>query len=134
MKNSNRNETKHPLCPTFNVCGQPFETLVETITGRGAGSLGIEYVNTWRKQLKLRTDLDVPGSLPETMQTKFIRDFSSVHGIGQILLVCENKQKSVTQLIFVEHSLKFLTCFRHTFPIIGVDNKNNTLSVLEVYV
>ena len=68
------------------------------------------------------------------MQTKFIGDFSGIHGVGQILFVGKDEQESITQLILVEHSLKFLAGFRHTFPIVRVDDEDDTLSVLKVYV
>jgi hypothetical protein len=42
------------------------------------------------------TDLNVPGSLPETVQPKLICDFGGIHGVRQILLVCKDKQESVT--------------------------------------
>ncbi len=68
------------------------------------------------------------------METELIGDLSSVHGVGQILLVGEDKQEGITQLVLVEHPLEFLTRFRDTFPIVGVDDEDDTLGVLEVYV
>ena len=47
----------------------PFETLVETVTGSSTGGL------------------DVPRSLTERVETKFVGDLGSVHGVGQILQV-----------------------------------------------
>lgn len=84
-------------------------------------------------ELKNITDLDIPSSLPETMQPKLICNFSSVHGVGQILLVCENKQKSITQFILVKHPLEFFASFRHTFPIVRINDEDDALSILEVY-
>ena len=79
------------------------------------------------------TDLDEPRSLPETVKTKLVGDLGSVHSVGEILLVSENKQEGIAELILVEHPLKFLTGLRDTFPIVGVDDEDDTLRVLEVY-
>jgi len=93
---------------------QPFETFVKTVTRGSAGGL------------------DVPSTLSETVETKLIGDFGGVHGIGQILFVGKDKEKGVTQLILVEHALKFLTCLDNTVPVVGVDDEDNALGVLEI--
>lgn len=67
------------------------------------------------------------------MKTQLVRDFRSVHRIGEILFVGEDKQERITQFVLVEHPLKLLACFGHTFPVIRIDNENDTLCVLEVY-
>jgi hypothetical protein len=77
--------------------------------------------------------LDVPSSLPKTVKTKLVGDFSGVHGIGQVLLVGKDKEEGVTKLVLVEHSLQLLTRFRNTFPVVRVYNKNDALGVLVVY-
>ena len=66
------------------------------------------------------------------METKLIGDLRRVHGVGEILLVGEDEEKGITKLVFVEHPLQLLACLRDTFPIVGVDDENDTLSVLEV--
>ena len=48
------------------------------------------------------------------------------------MLVGEDKKESIAELIFVEHPLQLLTSFRNTFPIIGIDDENDTLGVLVV--
>ena len=78
------------------------------------------------------TDLDEPRPLPEAVETELVGDLSSVHGVGEILLVSENKQEGITELILVEHPLELLTGLRDTFPIVGVDDEDDTLGVLEV--
>jgi len=93
---------------------QPFETFIETITGSSAGRL------------------DVPGALSETVKTKLVCDFGSVHGVGKILLVGEDKEKSVTELILVQHALELFTCLDDTISVVGVDNEDDTLGVLEI--
>ena len=76
--------------------------------------------------------LDKPRPLPEPVQSKLIGDLCGVHGIGKILLVGEDKQEGIAELILVQHPLQLLTSLRNTFPIIRVDNKDDTLSVLEI--
>lgn len=66
------------------------------------------------------------------MESKLIGDFCCIHCIGQILLVGEDKKKSITELVFVQHSLQFLTGLGHTLSVVRVDDENNTLRVLEV--
>lgn len=66
------------------------------------------------------------------MKAKLIGDFSSVHGIRKILLVGEYQQERVTKFVFIQHTLEFITSFWNTITIIGVDNKNDALSVLEI--
>ena len=78
------------------------------------------------------TDLYEPRSLPEAVETELVGDLSGVHGVGKILLVGEDKQESITELILVEHALELLTRLRDTFPIVGVDDEDDTLGVLEV--
>ena len=51
---------------------------------------------------------------------------------GKILLVGEDQKESVPELILVQHALQLLSCLNHTIAIVGVDNEDNTLSVLEV--
>lgn len=66
------------------------------------------------------------------MQSKLIGDLCSVHSIWQILLVGKDEKEGIPELIFVEHSLQLLASLRNTFPVVGVDNEDNSLSVLEV--
>ena len=77
--------------------------------------------------------LDVPMSVAQRVQTKLIGDLCRIHGVGKILLIGEHEKKGVTELIFVEHPLELLACFRYTLPIVGVDDEDDTLRVLEVY-
>ena len=64
------------------------------------------------------THLDEPRPLPETVEAELVGDLGCVHGVGQILLVGEDKQKGITELILVEHPLQLLACLRDTFPIV----------------
>ena len=51
---------------------------------------------------------------------------------GKILLVGKDKEKSIPQLVLVEHALQFLTSLDNTIAIVGVHNEDDTLGVLEV--
>jgi hypothetical protein len=55
-----------------------------------------------------------------------------VSAYGQILLVREDKEHSIPKLVLVQHSLELLTGLNDTVAIVGVDNKDDTLGVLEV--
>lgn len=48
------------------------------------------------------------------------------------MLVGEHQKQSVSQLVFVQHSLQLLTSFDDTVAIIAVDDEDDALSVLEV--
>lgn len=50
----------------------------------------------------------------------------------QILLVGKDQQKSVTKLVLVQHALKLLTGLDHTVAVVGINNEDDTLGVLEV--
>lgn len=50
----------------------------------------------------------------------------------QILLVGKDQKKGITELVLVKHSLKFLTGLRNTLPIVGVDDEDDALGVLEI--
>ena len=51
---------------------------------------------------------------------------------GQILLVGEDKEKSIPQLVLVQHPLELLTGLNNTIAIVAVDDEDDTLGVLEV--
>jgi hypothetical protein len=71
-------------------------------------------------------------SLTEGMKAKLICDLRRVHSVGKILLVGKDKQKGITKFILVQHALKFVSGFRDTVTIVGVNNENDTLSILEI--
>lgn len=50
----------------------------------------------------------------------------------QILLVSENKEESVTEFIFVQHTLQLFAGLDDTVTVVAVNNEDDTLSVLEV--
>lgn len=51
---------------------------------------------------------------------------------GKILLVGEDKENGIAELILVEHALELLSGLNNTVAIVGVDDEDDTLSVLEV--
>jgi hypothetical protein len=51
---------------------------------------------------------------------------------GKILLVGEDKEDGVAELVLVEHALELLTGLNNTVAIVGVDDEDDTLGVLEV--
>lgn len=73
-----------------------------------------------------------PSALSKGVQTKLVGDLGGVHGVGQILLVGEDEKEGVTELVLVEHALELLTGLDNTVAIVGVDDEDDTLGVLEV--
>jgi hypothetical protein len=63
----------------LQVCTQPFQTFVQTVTRGGTCSL------------------DVPWTLTNGVQSELVSDLSSVHSVWQILLVGEHQEKGITQ-------------------------------------
>jgi hypothetical protein len=82
--------------------------------------------------VKIMAHLNIPSSLSEAVEAELIGNLSSVHGVGQILLVGEDKEESITELIFVQHPLQLLASLRNTLSIIRIDYEDDTLGVLEV--
>lgn len=66
------------------------------------------------------------------MQAELVSDLSSVHGVGQILLVGKDEEKSVPELVLVQHALELLAGLDNTIAIVAVDDEDDTLGVLEV--
>lgn len=50
----------------------------------------------------------------------------------KILFVGKDQQQSISELILVQHPLELLTSLGHTLSIVGVDDEDDTLGVLEV--
>lgn len=48
---------------------------------------------------QFQNDRIIPVPLAQGVQAKLIGDFSSVHGIRQILLVCKHQKHSITELV-----------------------------------
>lgn len=56
----------------------------------------------------------------------------SASAYGQILLVGEDQEKSVPQLVLVQHALQLLARLDNTIAIVAVNDEDDTLGVLEV--
>lgn len=48
------------------------------------------------------------------------------------MFVGKDQEQGITELVFIQHALKFLTCLDNTISVIGVDHEDDTLGVLEV--
>lgn len=55
-----------------------------------------------------------------------------LHAHRQVLLVGKDQEQCVPQLVLVQHTLQFLTSLCHAVAVVAVDNKDDTLSVLEI--
>jgi hypothetical protein len=90
-----------------------------------------------------------PGTLAETVEAKLVGNLSSVHRIlnsesaiswkadhssthRKILLVGKDQEERIAEFVLVEHSLQLLTSLDDTISIVGIDHKDDTLSILEV--
>lgn len=73
-----------------DAAGQPVEALVETVASGGAGGL------------------DVPVALAQGVEAELVGDLSSVHGVGQILLVGEDEEDGLAELVLVEHAVQLV--------------------------
>ena len=60
------------------------------------------------------------------------KTFSDPGPYGQILLVGEHQEESITELVLVQHALQLLTGLDDTIPIVAVNHEDDTLGVLEV--
>ena len=61
-----------------------------------------------------------------------MKSFCEKRAYGKILLVGEDQEDGVPQLILVQHALQLLTGLDDTVAIVGVNNEDDTLGVLEV--
>nr|GMD20777.1 cytochrome P450 CYP749A22-like [Ipomoea batatas] len=57
---------------------------------------------------------------------------TSIHCIWKILFVSKYKQHSITELIFIQHPMQFISCLHNTISIIAINNKDEALHVLEI--
>jgi hypothetical protein len=111
---------------------------------------------TWtdRNERTVGLKFTYPSTLSQTVKTQLICDLGSVHGIlvsrvsvvsrhtwegiplfwtyRQILLVGKHQQDGIPQLVLVQHALELLSGLDDTVAIVGVDDEDNALGVLEV--
>lgn len=93
---------------------QPAETLVKTFTSGGGGRL------------------DVPRTLAAVSQAEFFDNFTSAHGLRQVLFVGEDEEDGITQFVFVEHSVELVASNGNTITIVAIDYKDDSLRVVVV--
>jgi len=96
------------------VVREPVKTLIETITRGGAGGL------------------HVPLAGADVVEAELVGDLSDGHGLRKILLVGEHEEDGVAELVLSEHLVELVVGLGDTLAIVGVDHKDETLSVLEV--
>lgn len=63
---------------------EPFETLVQTVSGCGASRLDVLLTNVSFFVLNKKVDASYPSTLPQAVETKFVGDFSRVHSVLQM--------------------------------------------------
>lgn len=102
------------LDSALDVGGHPVKTLVEALGGGGAAAL------------------NEPVALAEGVEAELLGDVGGGHGVGEILLVGEDEEDSVAELILGEHLLELITGLADTIAIVGINNEDNTVGVLEV--
>jgi len=93
---------------------QPVQSLVETVT------------------LGRARRLDVPLPVPEVLQPELVCELTSAHGIGQVLLVGEDEEMRVSQLVLLQHLLQLVLRLSDPLAVVGVDDEDESLGVLEV--
>jgi hypothetical protein len=76
--------------------------------------------------------LNVPQPVPQAVKAELLSDLCGVHGVGQVLLVGKDEEHGVPELVLVQHPLKLLARFVHTITIVGVDDEDDSLRVLEI--
>merc|ERR1711872_34101 len=94
--------------------GEPVESLVQSLAVGGAGGL------------------DVPVPVPHVLQAQLLGQLRRLQSVRKILFVGEYKQDSISEFIFAQHSCKFVSCLANTISIIGINNENQSLGVLEI--
>jgi len=74
-----------------------------------------------------------PLAVAQAVQTKLVSNLGCTHCIRQILLVGKDEEEGVAQFVLIEHALELLTRLRDTLTVVRVNNKDNSLGVLEVW-
>lgn len=143
------------LASLAKSAAEPLKTLVKSITGGSASGLNVLCPKVSLESSHAKSGcLDRGRFLTQPRCLKLCRPSLSVISAAfmafwklvntyslyqssmvthwQILLVGEDQEESVPELILVQHALQLLPCLNNTVAIVGVDNEDNTLGVLEV--
>lgn len=116
------------------------EALVDHVLGKFEG-IDLSTRTHWRDRKLWRPSLSViSAAFMAFYQIVSYAGPSGVRGVirssmstyRKILLVGENQQAGVAQLVLVQHALELLTGLNNTVAIVAVDDKDDTLGVLEV--
>lgn len=94
--------------------GQPVQALVQTLALRGARGL------------------NVPPTIAHVVQSQFLRQFSCRHRVREVLFVGKDQNHSIAQLVLGQHVLQLLLRLSYALPVVRVDDKDESLRVLEV--
>ena len=126
--------------------GQPFETLIQTVTGGSAGRLD-ELDGLVSESHRKNIDCTHPSTAGQALQAKLLGNLGGTHSIlersvstppscrstyRQILLVGENKEKGIAKFILIQHTLQLFPRLDDTVAIVAVHHEDDTLGVLEV--
>ena len=95
------------------VLGEPIEAVVQTVAREGAGAL------------------DVPFSALDSVQGEFLGDFGDTHDT-LVLFVGEDQDDGVSEFLLSKHPVEFLLGEVNTVFVRGVNDENQSLSVLVV--
>ena len=70
--------------------------------------------------------------VPEVLQPELVRELARAHGVRQVLLVGEDEEVRVPQLVFLQHLLQLVVRLADPLSVVGVDDEDESLGVLEV--
>jgi len=93
---------------------QPIESLVKSLSVSGARGL------------------DVPATSADGGKAELLRQIRARHGVGQILFVGEDEEDGVPQFVLPEHFVQLVFGLVDSFPIVAVDDEDESLRVLKV--
>jgi hypothetical protein len=68
----------------------------------------------------------------QRIQSQLLRQLSCAHCIGQILLVGKHQHHRIAQLVLVQHIVELSFGLNDTLAIVGVNDEDESLRVLEV--
>merc|ERR1712187_227598 len=85
---------------------QPIQTLVKPVTSGRASRL------------------DEPLPIPHARQSEFLRHLGAGHGIRQVLLVGDHKQRRLAHLVLAEHGCKLLARVLDAVAVAAVDDED----------
>ena len=76
--------------------------------------------------------LYIPPPVPEPVEAQLVGELRRVHGVREVLLVGEHQEHGVLELVLLEHVLELLVRLGDPLLVVGVDDEDEALGVLEV--